>query len=71
MKWHGLEFEIIRNGGNYAANYAVTYSGVVVFILKIGCEINAKWIASVVGIVGGEGPKALPFRILFPVIGKR
>jgi len=66
----GLELEIVGDCRNNTSNYAISHSGIVVFILKISSKINAEWISSIVGVIGRKHPIAFPFRILFSVISE-
>ena len=54
----GLEFEIVRDGRNGRADYAVSDGFVLTFVLEVGGEVDTKWVASVVYIIAGDYPVA-------------
>lgn len=47
----GLEFEIVRNGRNGRADYAVSNGFVLTSVFEVGGEVDAERVASVVHVI--------------------
>ena len=54
----GLEFEIVRDGRNGRADYAVSNGFVLTFVLEVGGEVDTERVASVVHVIAGDHPVA-------------
>ena len=68
--WSTLEFEVVRNGWDGAADYAVTDGFILAESFVVGGKIDAKGVSAVIDIVAGEDPVALELLGFFAVIGK-